>query len=116
MKKIFLCLLCGVLLLGVTGCGTKKLEDMTLLERIEAAQTFDEITSCNSCKNGVQPETDEEEKALSKKAKEYILNNNLNKYSLDITLEFLKDLNLYWSSVDISYLQKILNIIQSFNK
>lgn len=48
--------------------------------------------------------------------REYILNNNLNKYSLDITLEFLKDLNLYWSSVDISYLQKILNIIQSFNK
>lgn len=76
MKKIILTiLLCGVMVLGITGCGTKKLEDMTLLERIEAAQTFDEITSCNSYKNGVQPETDEEEKALSKKAKEYILNN-----------------------------------------
>ena len=47
--------------------------------------------------------------------REYILNNNLNNYSLDITLEYLKGLDLKWSDVNISYLQKILNIIRSFN-
>lgn len=47
--------------------------------------------------------------------KEYILNNNLNTYKQDLTLDKLSKLNLSWSSVDISYLQKILSIIQSFD-
>lgn len=47
--------------------------------------------------------------------REYILNNNLNSYSLDITLNELNKLGLSWSAVNISYLQKILSIIQSFD-
>lgn len=47
--------------------------------------------------------------------REYIFNNNLNIYTQDKTLKRLDKLGLSWSSVDISYLQKILSIIQSFD-
>lgn len=44
--------------------------------------------------------------------KEYILSTNLNTYSQDITLSKLAELNLEWSSIDIHYMQKILDIIR----
>ena len=44
--------------------------------------------------------------------KEYIMDNNLNIYSQEITLARMKYLKLEWSSTDIQYLQKILNIIK----
>lgn len=44
--------------------------------------------------------------------KEYILSTNLNTYSQDITLSKLAELNLEWSSIDIHYMQKILDIIK----
>lgn len=44
--------------------------------------------------------------------KEYILGTNLNTYSQDITLSKLEELNLEWSSIDIHYMQKILDIIR----
>ena len=47
--------------------------------------------------------------------REYIFNNNLNIYTQDKTIKKLDKLGLSWSSVDISYLQKILSIIQSFD-
>lgn len=47
--------------------------------------------------------------------REYILNNNLNVYTQDLSLEKLNKLGLSWSGVDISYLQKILYIVQSFD-
>lgn len=46
--------------------------------------------------------------------KEYILSNNLNEYSQDLTLQRLRELNLEWSSIDINYMKKILNIIKKF--
>ncbi len=32
MKKIFSLLLCGVMILGLVGCGNKKIEEITLSE------------------------------------------------------------------------------------
>lgn len=46
--------------------------------------------------------------------KEYILSNNLNEYSQELTLEKQSKLNLDWPSIDINYMQKILNIIEKF--
>lgn len=46
--------------------------------------------------------------------KEYILSYNLNKYSQNITLEKMKELNLEWSAIDVQYMHKILDIIQTF--
>lgn len=43
--------------------------------------------------------------------KEYILSNNLNTYSQDITLSKLEELNIEWPSIDMDYMNKILNII-----
>lgn len=53
---------------------------------------------------------------LNKKAdeytKEYILSNNVNAYSQTDTLSRLNEIGIKWSSIDIHYLQKILNIIK----
>lgn len=46
--------------------------------------------------------------------KEYILGNNINKYSQDITLSQLEKLNLEWSCINIKYIQNILEIIKKF--
>lgn len=45
-------------------------------------------------------------------SKEYILSNNLNIYSQDLTIQKMNDLDLEWSSIDLNYMQKILDIIQ----
>jgi len=57
---------------------------------------------------------DELDKTADEYTKEYILGNNLNHYSQDITLGIMNKLNLSWSSVDVNYMQKILNIIETF--
>lgn len=44
--------------------------------------------------------------------KEYILGNNLNTYSQDITLGKLAELHIEWSAIDIHYIQKIIDIIK----
>jgi amino acid adenylation domain-containing protein len=55
---------------------------------------------------------DEMNKNTDEYTKEYILSNNLNTYSQDITLAKLAELNIEWSSIDLPYMQKILNIIK----
>ena len=55
---------------------------------------------------------DEINKYSDEYIKEYLLSNNLNSYSQDITLSKLKELNLFWSSIDINYMHKILDIIK----
>lgn len=51
-------------------------------------------------------------KVADEYTKEYILSNNLNHYSQDLTLQKMHELGLEWSSIDIAYMQKILNIIR----
>lgn len=55
---------------------------------------------------------DELKKHSDEYTKEYILNTNLNTYSQDNTLSKLEELHFEWSSVDIDYIRKILNIIK----
>lgn len=47
--------------------------------------------------------------------REYLLSQNLNSYSLDLTLNDLSDLGLSWQCTDSYYLEKILAIINSFD-
>jgi amino acid adenylation domain-containing protein/thioester reductase-like protein len=46
--------------------------------------------------------------------KQYILSNNLNLYSQDITLNILNNMNLNWSETNLNYLTKIIKIINKF--
>lgn len=54
------------------------------------------------------------EKIADEYTKQYILNNNLNKYSQDITLKEMKKRNINWAETDKKYIEKILKIIQKF--
>lgn len=45
--------------------------------------------------------------------KEYLLGQNLNRYSQDLTLRDLAELNLTWHKTDAAYLQKVLEVINS---
>lgn len=54
------------------------------------------------------------EKTADEYTKQYILNNNLNKYSQNITLEEMEKRNIKWSKIDKKYIKEILNIIQKF--
>ena len=56
--------------------------------------------------NGIDKYTDEY-------TKEYILSNNLNTYSQNLTLEKMEKLDLSWSPTDFTYIQKVLNIIKN---
>lgn len=56
----------------------------------------------------------ETEKVTDEYTKQYILNNNLNKYSQNITLEVMKKENIKWSNINNEYIKGILNIIQKF--
>lgn len=58
---------------------------------------------------------DEISKHADEYSKEYILSNNLNIYSQDLTLQKMDNLNLEWSIIDKKYLQKVLDIIQKLN-
>lgn len=44
--------------------------------------------------------------------KEYILQNNLNKYSIEQTKQALKKINFKWSKTDKKYIQQIIKIIE----
>ena len=44
--------------------------------------------------------------------KEYIFKNNINEYSLELTLDQMANRNLSWSAIDINYIQNILNLIR----
>lgn len=54
------------------------------------------------------------EKNADQYTREYILNNNLNRYSEKITLDEMRKHNINWSKIDKEYIRKILNIIQKF--
>ena len=57
---------------------------------------------------------DEIQKNSDEYTKEYILNNNLNNYSQDLTLSVLNNLGLDWSNININYLTYIIDIINKF--
>lgn len=76
MKKIAIFLIIFNIILWGSLIVIKKIEsreELTLLERIRSAETFEEITSCNS-HIGESPETDEEKSEFLNKVKNYILN------------------------------------------
>lgn len=57
---------------------------------------------------------DELSKNSDEYTKEYILSNNLNLYSQNITLNKLQSLGLDWNNIDLNYLTKIIDIINKF--
>jgi len=76
MKKIAVFLIIFNIILWGSLIVIKKIEtreEPTLLEKIRSAETFEEITSCNS-HIGESPETDEEKSEFLNKVKNYILN------------------------------------------
>lgn len=76
MKKIAMFLIIFNIILWGSLIVIKKIEsreEPTLLEKIRNAETFEEITSCNS-HIGLAPKTDEEKSEFLNKIKNYILN------------------------------------------
>lgn len=79
---------------------------------ISELRTLLEFLKCDILDVDLKTFIEELSKNSDEYTKEYILNNNLNRYSQDITLNKLSSLNLEWQSIDINYIQKILNIIK----
>lgn len=83
---------------------TLKISDLkNILEKLGYTFSIEDI---NSFKHSLDTLNDQY-------TKEYILNNNLNSYSLDKTLFELSKANMSWSRSDIIYIQKILDIINN---
>ncbi len=75
-------------------------------------KTLFKFLNCDILDVDLKTFIDEMNQKADEYTKEYILSNNLNTYSQDITLAKLAEFNIEWSSMDIHYMQKILNIIK----
>lgn len=79
---------------------------------IAELKTILKFLNCDLLDVDLKTFIDEIKQSADEYTKEYILGTNTNIYSQDITLSKLEELNLEWASVDIQYVQKILNIIK----
>ena len=79
------------------------LELTTLLNRLGCDIVETDLTTF---KNNINKHTDEY-------TKEYLLGQNLNKYSQNLTLKDLEKAKLSWHKTDSEYIKKVIKVIKS---
>lgn len=82
---------------------------------VSELKTLLKFLNCDILDVDLKTFVDELSKHADEYSKEYILSNNLNNYSQDLTLQKMQSLDLEWSSIDVSYMQKVLDIIQKLD-
>ena len=82
---------------------------------VSELKTLLKFLNCDILDVDLKTFVDELSKHADEYSKEYILSNNLNNYSQDLTLNKMQSLELEWSSIDVSYMQKVLDIIQKLD-
>ena len=82
---------------------------------VSELKTLLKFLNCDILDVDLKTFVDEISKHADEYSKEYILSNNLNTYSQDLTLQKMQSLGLEWSSIDVSYMQKVLDIIQKLD-
>ena len=82
---------------------------------ISELKTLLKFLNCDILEVDLKTFIDELSKHADEYSKEYILSNNLNAYTQDLTMQKMKSLGLEWSSIDVSYMQKVLDIIQKLD-